>query len=596
MPAPDAHLYIAFHDTQGKLIFPPPYAAAPSPVVLDAELLTEAQRALWDAIPLTSGLSAARDSSHEAWEQFLASAPPAPFAAIAQFRYALELERQGRAEALDQFRQISANTPSALGESGLPLKPLADWHAWRLAQATNNVPASEEDRLNALCREWVFQPSAASPVLLAQAAEQSPLARPWLAHWENHQMVRNLFQQETLRGRFGAGIGRGDNLSVPVFYWTELEETWLGEWFATSNCVAWQPLDVVRQTLRQFFENSKKLPDYAAIRVDLAGTNLFIGPNLSSATNRLVSLGTAHAPGNSGNLSVTLNLANPGLLYARQRVRAWWLAGLIVVAAGGALIGLVATWRAMRRQERLIALKSNFVSSVTHELRAPLASVRLMAESLERGKITQPEKRQDYFRYIVQECRRLSGLIENVLDFARIEQGRKEYQLEPVALEELIRQTAQVLEPYAAERAVRLAVKLPEGNHSLACDAQAIQQALVNLIDNAVKHAPPGSEVAVGLNVAPSMYGLWVEDGGPGIPPEEHARIFEQFYRRGSELRRESAGVGIGLTLVKHIAEAHHGQVCVRSAVGQGSRFTLELPRTRDIPTANESQLGRDLE
>ncbi len=458
------------------------------------------------------------------------------------------------------------------------------------------MPASEEDRLNTLCREWVFQPSAASPVLLAQAVEQSPQVRPWLAHWEIHQTVRNLFQQETLRGRFGAGIGRGDNLSTPVFFWTELEEPWLGEWFAASHCVAWQPLAAARQTLRQLLENSKILPDYAAVRVDLAGTNLFLSSIPSPTPARHISLGAAHAPGNAGGLSVALYLANPSRLYARQKVRAWWLAGLIAVAAGGALIGLVATWRAMRRQERLIALKSNFVSSVTHELRAPLASVRLMAESLERGKITQPEKRQDYFRYMVQECRRLSGLIENVLDFARIEQGRKEYQLEPVALAELIRQTAQVLEPYAAERTVRLAVKIPEGNHSLACDAQAIQQALVNLIDNAVKHAPPSSEVTVGLDVACATYGLWVEDHGPGIPPEEHARIFEQFYRRGSELRRESAGVGIGLTLVKHIAEAHHGQVSVRSAVGQGSRFTLELPKTRDNTAANESQLGRALD
>ena len=180
----------------------------------------------------------------------------------------------------------------------------------------------------------------------------------------------------------------------------------------------------------------------------------------------------------------------------------------------------------------------------------------------------------------MQECRRLSSLIENVLDFSRIEQGRKQYEFEPVNVAALVRQTVTLLKPYAAEKGVSLRM---EGATALAleADGQAIQQALVNLIDNAVKHSPPGAAVTMGLagaDAAGTMARLWVADAGPGIPAAEHGKIFERFYRRGSELRRETQGVGIGLSIVKHIVEAHGGRVRVESAPGRGSRFTLELP------------------
>jgi signal transduction histidine kinase len=263
---------------------------------------------------------------------------------------------------------------------------------------------------------------------------------------------------------------------------------------------------------------------------------------------------------------------------------------------------LLSSWRTFHRQQQLSELKSNFVSSVSHELRAPVASVRLMAESLERGKIPAAEKQQEYFRFIVQECRRLSSLVENVLDFSRIEQGRKEYEFEPTDFLALTKQTVQLMEPYAAERGVT--VDLSPVSSSLvlqpSLDAKAIQQALVNLIDNAIKHSPKGATVTVSLEVTrvesrgsseaaegivssvdprhSTLLTLSVEDSGEGIPADEHEKIFERFYRRGSELRRQTQGVGIGLSIVKHIVEAHGGQVEVRSEVGKGSRFTIALP------------------
>jgi signal transduction histidine kinase len=219
-----------------------------------------------------------------------------------------------------------------------------------------------------------------------------------------------------------------------------------------------------------------------------------------------------------------------------------------------------------------------------------------MGESLESGKVREPRKQKEYFGFIVQECRRLTALIENVLDFSRIEQGRKQYEMEPTDLHALTRETVRLMEPCAAEKGVHLALASSNPQSSttdleLVVDGRAIQQALVNLIDNAIKHSPSGAEVVVGLYLVPvssdrssviSELHLWVEDHGPGIPPAEHEKIFERFYRRGSELRRETQGVGIGLSIVKHVVEAHGGRVIVYSAAGEGSRFTLVLPMKTD--------------
>jgi signal transduction histidine kinase len=308
---------------------------------------------------------------------------------------------------------------------------------------------------------------------------------------------------------------------------------------------------------------------------------------------------------------VRVFLASPKVLYARQSQRTLLFGALIVLSALAALIGLITAHRAFQRQLQLGEMKSNFVSSVSHELRAPIASVRLMAENLERGKISEAGRQSEYFRFIVQECRRLSSLIENVLDFSRIEQGRKQYEFEPTDLVALAQTTVKLMEPCALEKGVRLeletslaAPKSGEGrnlqpstfNIELNVDGRAIQQALVNLIDNAVKHSPRGEVVTVeiksGTGVAPvsnlptfknmqtaaTAVLLSISDHGPGIPREEHEKIFERFYRLGSELRRETQGVGIGLSVVRHIVDAHGGRVTVESAPGQGSRFTIELP------------------
>jgi signal transduction histidine kinase len=349
-------------------------------------------------------------------------------------------------------------------------------------------------------------------------------------------------------------------------------------------------------------------------------------------------------------LEVRVHLSRPEVLFSLQQQRERVFGGLLILSLMTVVVGWFAAYRAFRRQLQLNEMKSNFVSSVSHELRAPIASVRLMAENLARGKISEPVKQGEYFGFIVQECRRLSSLIENVLDFSRIEQGRKQYEFEPTDLVALAQTTVKLMEPYAAEKGVKLIADCgvrsaecrsrgdeartecdgrPETPHvvsyELNVDGRAVQQALVNLIDNAIKHSPKGETVMVslasgGAGVPPAVSGvapetsaiqnsvageairrdaesdrpearstrqisISVTDRGPGIPAAEHEKIFERFYRRGSELRRETQGVGIGLSIVKHVVEAHGGRVLVESEPGQGSRFTIELPAR--IPTTD---------
>ena len=179
--------------------------------------------------------------------------------------------------------------------------------------------------------------------------------------------------------------------------------------------------------------------------------------------------------------------------------------------------------------------------------------------------------------------KRLGTLVENVLDFSRIEQGRKEYVPEPIHLPRLVRETVRILAPVAGERDVVLRVEVtPEGEgFEVAADAAALQQALLNLVDNALKHAPAGSAVEVWLERGTDPkhpVRLSVRDSGPGIPAEDHERIFERFYRRGSELRRETQGVGLGLAIVRHVVEGHGGRVWVESEPGLGAVFCVELP------------------
>jgi signal transduction histidine kinase len=247
---------------------------------------------------------------------------------------------------------------------------------------------------------------------------------------------------------------------------------------------------------------------------------------------------------------------------------------LVAVIAAGSVV----TWRLMRRETEIAQLKSDFVANVSHDLKTPLSVIRMFGETLEMGRVPEEGRRQEYYRVITRESERLSRLIDNVLDFSRIEGGRQRYELTPTAVEPLVRETvdafAYPLEQQGFEVDVRVAPDLPD----VPLDAEAVGQALTNLIDNAIKYSADRRAIAVEARRDGDWLVLAVADRGIGIPPAEQRRIFEKFYRVGRSETQGRRGSGVGLALVRHVVEAHGGTVGVESAPGEGSRFTLRLP------------------
>jgi signal transduction histidine kinase len=241
-------------------------------------------------------------------------------------------------------------------------------------------------------------------------------------------------------------------------------------------------------------------------------------------------------------------------------------------------VGVVATWRLVRRETEMARLKADFVANVSHDLKTPLSVIRMFAETLELGRVRDDAARQEYYRVITQESERLSRLIENVLDFSRIDGGRRTYVRRPSAVEPLVRETLDAFGYPLAQQGFEVEVTVAAGLPDVAIDRDAVAQALANLVDNAIKYAGDRKVLRVDARGEAGHVVIAVADEGIGIPPEEHARIFEKFYRVGRSETQGRRGSGVGLALVRHVVDAHGGDVAVESRPGAGSRFTMRLP------------------
>jgi signal transduction histidine kinase len=249
------------------------------------------------------------------------------------------------------------------------------------------------------------------------------------------------------------------------------------------------------------------------------------------------------------------------------------LAALSLVLAGG----IALTYRNVTKEMALARLKSDFVSNVSHELRTPLSLIRLYAETLEMGRLTSPEKYQEYYRIIRKESERLTALINNILDFSRIEAGRKEYDFRETDMSELVHNTLDSYRYQLEQNGFQFEEKIDEVP-SLRVDREAMARSLLNLVNNALKYSQDRKFIGVNLYRDNGSVKLEVVDQGIGIPHDEQQKIFEKFYRVGDPLVHNTKGSGLGLSLVRHIVQAHGGQVSVDSTPGQGSKFTIALP------------------
>jgi signal transduction histidine kinase len=231
-----------------------------------------------------------------------------------------------------------------------------------------------------------------------------------------------------------------------------------------------------------------------------------------------------------------------------------------------------------KRLEELNALKSDFVSSVSHELRTPLTSIQLFAETLLSRNVKSHRKRNEYLRIIQGESERLTRLINNILDFAKIERGVKQYTFEPTDIRAVVLDVLKSMGYQFEKMKFRVQILLPKKVPIVRADKDAVSEALINLLSNGMKYSGKNRSLSVHLKRSGNFLSLEVKDRGVGIPEEELQHIFEKFYRVRSDRGSRTTGAGLGLALVKHIMEAHGGTVTVRSTVGKGSTFTLLFP------------------
>jgi signal transduction histidine kinase len=249
------------------------------------------------------------------------------------------------------------------------------------------------------------------------------------------------------------------------------------------------------------------------------------------------------------------------------------LAGLVVIA----LIG-IAAGESIRRHLRLATLKADLVAAASHELRSPLAAMRVLVDGLLADPEPDPVKTREYMVMVARENARLSRLIENFLTFSRLDGGRSEFTFVPVQPSTLVETAIEAVRERLPQ-GCRLDVDVDAGLPMVKADADGLAAALVNLLENALKYTTDEKRITVRASAdGGSFVRFDVTDNGIGIPASEQRRIFRRFYRVDQRLSRETAGVGLGLSIVELILRAHGGSVSVRSAPGAGSTFTLRVP------------------
>jgi signal transduction histidine kinase len=245
---------------------------------------------------------------------------------------------------------------------------------------------------------------------------------------------------------------------------------------------------------------------------------------------------------------------------------------------GAVLFAGYFVFRDVQRESDTALMRSNFLASVSHELKTPLTSIRAHAETLLMGRAGSTTATNDYLRTIVSESERLERLVESVLEFSRIEQGRKAYRMQPTRLDEIARAAARTMDYPLAQLGFTLTITTDGSAPTFSGDPEALTQAILNLLSNAMKYSGGAREIEMRVGTRDNEAFVDIVDHGIGIPKDDQSRIFERFHRVQSPDTRGIAGTGLGLALALHAVEAHRGRIAVVSDVGRGSTFSVRIP------------------
>lgn len=255
---------------------------------------------------------------------------------------------------------------------------------------------------------------------------------------------------------------------------------------------------------------------------------------------------------------------------------------VIVMLNVAILAAVFVLMRTLWRETQLARLKADFVAHVSHDLRTPLGLIRMFAETLMLGRAREEEKKHEYYGIIAREAERLTHMVNNVLDFSRLEAGGKEFAMHDLLLNEVIANALASYRFHLQQRQFRVEEKIANRLPPVKGDAQAVSQAFLNLLDNAIKYSDQNKHIIVEVDCNERHAIVRVTDHGRGIAPQYHDKIFNKFYRI-DHAGGDSKGAGIGLAIVQHIMQAHHGSVEVQSAPGKGSTFSLKFPLHKEL-------------
>jgi signal transduction histidine kinase len=481
--------------------------------------------------------------------------------AFAQLLVARALGKAGRArEAHALYRRVLSTSPPVVDEQGVPL---ALYAARRLLDAREPDAAALPAVLGAtgaianaprpLPAAAVYMArdvaaAAAQRVTGADREAADALTRTIEATARDLEQALALAQAfPALAARFATGAAdRSDPIWVPF---GERPRTWL------IGLAEGQPVVAVRA--EPLLASLSSTGD-ASLELAVSAGGEALGPDF---------------PG----LGLSFPAGTFGAAAAPPLQRSFYMTALVLVVSM-ALLGAYLFWRDVQRDVRLAEMRSQFVSSVSHELKTPLTAIRMFAETLLLGRARHPDAREEYLETIVNESERLTRLLNNVLDFSKIEQGKKLYRLEPHSLGAIVRAAAKAMQYPLSQQGFELRVSIDDRLPPVSADADAVEQAILNLLSNAMKYSGQSRTIDLMARRDGDRAVVAVTDRGVGIAPHEQRRIFEKFYRIEGPDRDRTPGTGLGLTLVEHVARAHGGAVHVESVPGEGSTFSIVLP------------------
>ena len=273
---------------------------------------------------------------------------------------------------------------------------------------------------------------------------------------------------------------------------------------------------------------------------------------------------------------VWIRLKDINLINTYVKRRSWIYGIALVLLLGAMMFGVLLILRGIRREKHLNRLRSDFVSNVTHELKTPLTSIHLFTESILLNRVKTSNDKKEYLNIILKETERLKRMINNILDFSKIERKKLTYNLEKVNVSELVSSALNEMDYWLVEKKFTLKTQIEE-NISATADADAIKQAIINLLSNSIKFSRNYKEIFVTLRRENEEVIIEVADKGIGIPENQKDLIFNQFYRVEQKKGEEITGAGLGLTVVKEIIEGHNGKILVESKLNEGSKFIIKI-------------------